>query len=51
MAADEISGGMNDMALGADRITSTVEQVNGISIKTRENIESLFAEVSKFKVT
>jgi methyl-accepting chemotaxis protein len=46
----EISGGMNEMAAGADQINIAVNQVNEISIKNKETIEILMREVSKFKV-
>ena len=49
-AALEISNGMNEMASGANNINIAVDYVNGISNKTREHIETLFGEVSKFKV-
>jgi methyl-accepting chemotaxis protein len=46
----EITGGMNEMALGADQVNTAINNVNEISIKNREGIESLIREVSKFKV-
>ncbi|MDR2901370.1 MAG: methyl-accepting chemotaxis protein, partial [Treponema sp.] len=46
----EIAGGMNEMAAGADQINIAVNQVNEISIKNKETIEILMREVSKFKV-
>ena len=46
----ETSGGMNKMSSGAEQINAAVNLVNEISIKTREHIEILFDEVSKFKV-
>ena len=49
-AAQEISNGMNEMASGANNINIAVDYVNGITKKTREHIETLFMEVSKFKV-
>jgi methyl-accepting chemotaxis protein len=47
---EEITGGMNEMAIGSEQINDTVEQVNEISIKNRENIDLLVKEVSRFKV-
>jgi len=46
----EITSGMNEMALGADQINSAVHQVNEITIKNREGIDSLLREVSRFKI-
>jgi methyl-accepting chemotaxis protein len=41
---------MNEMAQGADQINIAVNQVNEITIKNREGIDSLMREVSRFKV-
>ena len=49
-ASVEISGGMNEMAGSANEINAAVTHVNEMSKKTREHIEVLFDEVSKFKV-
>jgi methyl-accepting chemotaxis protein len=46
----EITGGMNEMAAGAEQINIAVNRVNEISLKNRENIDTLVREVSKFKV-
>ena len=46
----EIAMGMNEMASGADQINIAVNHVNDISGKTREGIEALMREVSRFKV-
>jgi methyl-accepting chemotaxis protein len=46
----EITSGMNEMATGADQINLAVNQVNEISTKNRDGIDSLMREVSKFKV-
>jgi methyl-accepting chemotaxis protein len=46
----EITGGMNEMASGAGQINVAVNQVNEISNKNREGIETLIREVSRFKV-
>jgi len=49
-ATHEITGGMNEMASGADQINVAVNHVNELSGKTREGIETLLKEVSLFKV-
>ena len=46
----EISAGVNEMALGTEKINVTVNQVNDISRNNRENIDILVVEVSRFKV-
>ena len=46
----EITLGMNEMATGSEQINLAVNQVNDMSSKTRETIEQLIKEVSKFKV-
>ena len=46
----EITGGMNEMATGADQINIAVNQVNDITLKNHEKVETLMREVSKFKV-
>ncbi|MDR2717838.1 MAG: methyl-accepting chemotaxis protein [Treponema sp.] len=46
----EITGGMNEMASGAEQVNTAVNQVNEISVKNREAIETLMQEVSRFKV-
>jgi len=46
----EITCGMNEMASGADQINVAVHHVNEITIKTREGIDTLLKEVSRFKV-
>jgi methyl-accepting chemotaxis protein len=46
----EITSGMNEMASGADQINVAVHQVNEISNKNREGIETLIREVSRFKI-
>ena len=46
----EISGGMNEMAAGADQITESVNTVNTLAVDTKNSIDALTAEVSKFKV-
>ncbi|MDR2543267.1 MAG: methyl-accepting chemotaxis protein [Treponema sp.] len=46
----EITSGMNEMASGAEQINVAVNQVNDISNKNREGINTLLREVSRFKV-
>ena len=46
----EISTDMKEMAYGAEQISVAVNHVNDISKKTKGHIETLFSEVSKFKV-
>jgi len=50
MVTQEITGGMNEMSIGADQINIAVNEVNGISVKNKESIDALVAEVSRFKV-
>ncbi|MDR0497442.1 MAG: methyl-accepting chemotaxis protein, partial [Treponema sp.] len=47
---EEITGGMNEMAIGSEQINLAVNQVNDITVKNREEIDTLVREVSKFKV-
>jgi methyl-accepting chemotaxis protein len=46
----EITGAMNEMAAGADQINIAVNRVRDLSCVNRENIQSLVAEVARFKV-
>jgi len=46
----EITGGMNEMASGAEQVNVAVNNVNEMTLKNREAIDSLLKEVSKFKV-
>jgi methyl-accepting chemotaxis protein len=46
----EISGGMQEMAAGAEQISSAVTRVREISGENKEQIETLRGEVSRFKV-
>jgi methyl-accepting chemotaxis protein len=41
---------MNEMATGADQINLAVNNVNDMTTKNREAINSLLQEVSRFKV-
>jgi methyl-accepting chemotaxis protein len=50
MITSEITTGMDEMAAGAREINMAVQEVNKISVENRENIQTLIAEVSKFKV-
>jgi methyl-accepting chemotaxis protein len=45
----EIEGGMNEMAAGADQINVAVHNVSEMSTKNRLAIDELMKEVSKFK--
>jgi methyl-accepting chemotaxis protein len=46
----EITGGVNEMATGADQVNISINDVNQLSIKNRETIGALTGEVSRFKV-
>ena len=46
----DILQGTKEMADGSEQIDSAVNSVNEISIKTKEHIETLFVEVSRFRV-
>jgi methyl-accepting chemotaxis protein len=50
MATQEITNGMNEMAIGADEINVAVTRVNEISGQNKESIDVLVKEVSRFKV-
>jgi methyl-accepting chemotaxis protein len=50
MATQEITNGMNEMAVGAEQINTAVNQVNNISGENRDTIALLSKEVSKFKI-
>jgi methyl-accepting chemotaxis protein len=50
MMTQEITGGMNEMASGAEQINVAVNRVKDICAQNRENIELLVREVSRFKV-
>jgi methyl-accepting chemotaxis protein len=49
-ATGEIAAGIQDVNNGAEHINSTVNRVSGISGITKQHIQTLFTEVSKFKV-
>ena len=46
----EINGGMNEMSLGANQIDVAVSQVTGLGAENGKSIDTLLAEVSRFKV-
>ena len=46
----EITEHMNEMASGADQINTTVQNVNGLSLRNKESTSQLINEVSRFKV-
>jgi methyl-accepting chemotaxis protein len=50
LVTQEITGGINEMATGAEQINEAVNKVNEITMKNRENISHLVREVSLFKV-
>jgi methyl-accepting chemotaxis protein len=45
----EITNGMNKMAAGADQINVTVNQVNEISRRNKNDIDELIRGLEKFK--
>jgi Methyl-accepting chemotaxis protein len=47
---NEITGGVNEMATGAQQVNTAVNRINDISYKNRKNIDLLVQEVSMFKV-
>ena len=47
---EEVSGGMDEMALGADQINLTVNKVNEICVKNKNNITTLGMKIAKFRV-
>jgi methyl-accepting chemotaxis protein len=47
---EEISGGMNEMAISAEQINEAVSQINETSKSNRDHIGSLSAAVGKFKI-
>jgi methyl-accepting chemotaxis protein len=49
-ATQEITKRINEMAAGAEQINTSVNTVNGISAKNKENIDLLVEEISMFKV-
>jgi methyl-accepting chemotaxis protein len=46
----KISGGMNDISDGAERIDHAIERVNEICEKNKQSIDTLSSEIAKFKV-
>ena len=49
-ATQEITGGMNEMATGAEQVNIAVHNVNDMTSKNRESINTLIKAVSLFKV-
>jgi methyl-accepting chemotaxis protein len=49
--AQELTNGMNEMAIGAEQINTAVIQVNEISETNKSDIDELMTEVSKFKIS
>ncbi|MDR2193496.1 MAG: methyl-accepting chemotaxis protein [Treponema sp.] len=47
---EEITGGMREIAVGAEQINQAVNCVNDISIENERQIKALMGEVSRFKV-
>jgi methyl-accepting chemotaxis protein len=47
---EQVSGGMGEMATGAEQINAAVSRVSELSASNKENIDDLVIEVSKFKV-
>ena len=47
---EEVTGSMAEMAAGAEQITVAVNKVNDLAKDNKESIDSLMAEVAKFKV-
>jgi methyl-accepting chemotaxis protein len=50
LVTQEITGGMNEMATGAEQINIAVNRVNELSSRNRENVDILVQEVSLFKI-
>ncbi|MDR2782884.1 MAG: hypothetical protein LBB48_03430 [Treponema sp.] len=46
----EISGGMREMAAGAEQISTAVMRVNDISAENKRQIETLMREVARFRI-
>ncbi|MHB9293856.1 putative methyl-accepting chemotaxis protein [Hollandina sp. SP2] len=47
---EEIAGGIQEIATGAEQINSSMDRVAGISADNRERIQALMGEVSKFTI-
>jgi methyl-accepting chemotaxis protein len=47
---EEIASGMNEMASGAAQINVSVNSVQELSGRNKDNIEALVQEVSRFKI-
>ena len=48
--SETVSGGMDEMAIGAEQINTAVHAVNEISVKNKSNIGVLKDDVARFKV-
>jgi methyl-accepting chemotaxis protein len=46
----EITNGMNEMAIGAEQINKSTNQVNELSDKNKDSINVVVGEIAKFKV-
>jgi methyl-accepting chemotaxis protein len=49
-ATEEITHGINEMASGAEQINTAITKINELSGNNKESIDSLVAEITKFKV-
>jgi methyl-accepting chemotaxis protein len=47
----EISGGMQEISVGASQINAAVAGVQNLSVDNKRSIETLVREISKFKVS
>jgi methyl-accepting chemotaxis protein len=47
---EEIAGGVQEIATGAEQINSSMDRVAGISVDNQERIHALIGEVSKFTI-
>jgi len=50
MVTQEITNGINEMAAGAEQVNVSINSVNDLSSKNRQNISALVQAVSQFKV-
>jgi len=49
-ATQEITSGVNEMSVGTDHVNESVNHINSLSTRNKENIDLLIKEVSRFKV-
>jgi methyl-accepting chemotaxis protein len=47
---EQITSGMNEMAIGAEQIDTSVSQINTVSEKNKESVMVLGQTVNQFKV-